>query len=149
MGYNTTGYKAYREASVKTASQGKLVVMLYEEAVKQLEKSIEMIGDDNKIAPNQIENFGNALQKVEDIITELEVSLDMENGGEIAKNLMALYVFFNKQLLDATISHEKKTIIYIKEQMAILRDSWIQASNSTANTETSMPQDRPSLNITG
>lgn len=149
MGYNATGYKAYKEASVKTASQGKLVVMLYEEAVKQLENSIEMIDDGNKIEATKIENFGNALQKVEDIITELEVSLDMERGGEIAKNLMSLYVFFNKQLLEATISHDKKIITSIKDQMATLRDAWIQAANSTANTEAPMPQDRPSLNITG
>lgn len=43
MAYNTNGYNAYRETGVKTASQGKLVVMLYEEAVRQLEKAISMV----------------------------------------------------------------------------------------------------------
>src|SRR5574344_1729095 len=126
MAYNTNGYNAYREASVKTASQGKLVVMLYEEAVRQLEKAIELIGPENKIKPNEIENFGNSIQKAEDIISELQISLDMEKGGEISKNLMSLYVFFNKQLLDATISHDKKSIDSVREQMASLRDAWIQ-----------------------
>ena len=149
MGYNVKGYNAYREASVKTASQGKLVVMLYEEAVRQLEKAIELIGPENKIKPNEIENFGNSIQKAEDIISELQISLDMEKGGEISKNLMSLYVFFNKQLLDATISHDKKSIVSVKEQMASLRDACIQAANSTANTETTVPPESPSLNITG
>lgn len=38
MAYNANGYNAYRETGVKTASQGKLVVMLYEEAVRQSKK---------------------------------------------------------------------------------------------------------------
>jgi flagellar protein FliS len=149
MAYNANGYNAYRETGVKTASQGKLVVMLYEEAVRQLEKAISMVKADNSIEPKSIENFGNALQKVEDIITELQVSLDLEKGGEIAKNLMALYIYFNKELLAATISHDKKKLSFILDMMSQLRDSWITAAASTANTETKLPSDRPTLNITG
>lgn len=149
MGYSTNGYNVYRETGVKTASQGKLVVMLYEEAVRQLEKAIAMIKTDSSIEPSNIENFGNCLQKVGDIITELQVSLDMEKGGEIAKNLMALYVYFNKELLAATISHDKKKLSFIFDMLTQLRDSWITAANSTANTETKLPPDRPTLNITG
>ena len=82
------GYNTYKQVGVKTASQGKLVVMLYDGAVSNLEKAIALISEDGKIAPGSIENFGNYLQKVMDIITELEVSLNMEQGGEIAKNLI-------------------------------------------------------------
>jgi flagellar biosynthetic protein FliS len=149
MGYNTNGYNVYRETGVKTASQGKLVVMLYEEAVRQLEKAISLIKDNSFIEPQQIENFGNSLQKVEDIITELQVSLDMEKGGEIAKNLMALYLYFNKELVAATINHDKKKLTFILNMLSQLRDSWISAASSTANTETKLPPDRPTLNITG
>lgn len=108
-----------------------------------------MVKADNSIEPKSIENFGNALQKVEDIITELQVSLDLEKGGEIAKNLMALYIYFNKELLAATISHDKKKLSFILDMMSQLRDSWITAAASTANTETKLPSDRPTLNITG
>jgi flagellar protein FliS len=149
MAYNTNGYNAYRETGVKTASQGKLVVMLYEEAVRQLEKAISMVKEGNSLEPQSIENFGNALQKVEDIITELQVSLDLEKGGEIAKNLMALYIYFNKELLSVTISHDKKKLSFILDMMSQLRDSWITAASSTANTETKLTGDRPTLNITG
>ncbi len=152
-GYNpyakNTGYSTYRETSIKTASQGKLVVMLYEEAVKQLESTVLMITDDGNIEPKNIESFGQKIQKVEDIITELEVTLDMEKGGEIAKNLMALYVYFNKELMNANINHDKKKILFVLDMLTQLRDSWIQAANSVANTNTALPQDRPSLNITG
>lgn len=149
MGYSTNGYNAYRETGVKTASQGKLIVMLYEEAVRQLEKSITLIKSDGSIEPQQIENFSNSLQKVEDILTELQVSLDMDKGGEIAKNLMSLYVYFNKELLEVTMSHDKKKLAFILDMLSQLRDAWIIAANSTANAETKLPADRPALNITG
>lgn len=147
-GYSN-GYNAYKKASVTTASQGKLVVMLYEAAVSKLEYARDLIDDDGKIVPSQIENFGNAMQKVEDIIMELQVSLDMDNGGEIAKNLMALYVYFNKELVSATISHDKKKITFILDMLSQLHDSWVTAANSNANAGKNSAEDRPALNIMG
>lgn len=147
-GYSN-GYNAYKKASVTTASQGKLVVMLYEAAVSKLEYARDLIDDNGKIEPSQIENFGNAMQKVEDIIMELQVSLDMDKGGEIAKNLMALYVYFNKELVNATISHDKKKISFILDMLSQLHESWVTAANSNANAEKKSTEDRPALNIMG
>ncbi|MBQ5492175.1 MAG: flagellar export chaperone FliS [Treponema sp.] len=149
MAYNANGYNAYREIGVKTASQGKLVVMLYEGAVNHIEKAMELIGDEGKIPADSIENFGNHIQKVQDILTELQMSLDMDKGGEIAKNLMALYIFFNKEILDASIQHDKAKLANIHKMLSDLRDSWVQIANSTANTQANMQQARPSINITG
>ena len=146
---NPYGINTYQEIGVKTASQGKLVVMLYEGAVNHLEKAIALVGEGNKIQASSIESFGNHIQKVQDIITELEVSLDMEKGGEIAKNLMSLYVYFNKNLLDSTISHDKTKMNEVLTMLRELRDSWVQAANSTANTQSNIPPARPALNITG
>lgn len=143
------GYNAYREIGVKTASQGKLVVMLYEGAVSNLEKAAALISDDGKIEPGRIESYGNCLQKAMDILTELEISLDMDKGGEIAQNLMSLYVYFNRQILDATISHDKSKITFVRDMLSQLRESWMSASNSTANTQTKIPGPSPSLNISG
>lgn len=143
------GYNAYREIGVKTASQGKLVVMLYEGAVNNLEKAMSLIGPDGKINANQIESYGNFLQKVMDILTELEVSLDMDKGGEIAKNLMSLYVYFNRQILEATMDHKKEKLDFVHNMMSQLRESWITASNSTANSRTAIPGATPSFSIQG
>lgn len=144
-----SGYNTYRETSVKTASQGKLVVMLYESAVSHLEAAIAVVGENNKIQAKNIEKFGKDIQKVSDIISELQMTLDMNRGGVIAENLMALYVYFNKELLDASIKHDKKKLTFIHSKLSDLRDSWVIAANSTANTQTQMPVDRPVVNITG
>ena len=87
----------YRETKVKTASQGQLVMMLYNEAIKCLDRSLELIelNIDGKKNPGNIEKISKAILKTQEIITELIVSLDFEQGGDIAKSLFSLYTWFN------------------------------------------------------
>ena len=61
MNYNTysyNGYNTYREIGVKTASQGKLVVMLYDGAVTNLQSAISLVDESNKVAASNMETFG-------------------------------------------------------------------------------------------
>lgn len=146
MGY-TNAYNVYRETSVKTASQGKLLIMLYQEAVKQLGNACDFIDDNGKILPQNIEKFGKCIQKTQEIISELMVSLDMEKGGEIAKNLMSLYVFFNAELMNANISKDKKRIENVKKMLFDLLGAWSIAVESTAPI--SSPTARPNIDIEG
>lgn len=132
MGYQNA-YNAYQKTNVSTASQGRLVVLLYEGAVKNLTGAINIFDENEKIKPNNIEQYGIYIQKTQAIITELQVSLDMEKGGEIAKNLMSLYIFFNEQLMSATINHDKKILQSVQKMMNDLADSWRTIANSTAN----------------
>ena len=149
MAYMNNPYGAYKQASVKTASQGKLIVMLYEGAISHLEKAIKLIDENGKIKASSIEEYGNQIQKVLDIINELQMSLNMDEGGEIAKNLLALYIFFNKQLMEATVSHDKKILTSVHDMLKELHESWVQASNSTANTQSTMQGSSSSFNISG
>ena len=148
MGY-TEAYTAYQKANVTTASQGHLIVLLYEAAVKNMEAAAAPIGAEGKIKAGDIERFGILIQKTQSIITELQVSLDMEKGGNISKNLMSLYVFFNSELTDANINHNKEKINSVCTMMKELLDSWQMASNSTANTAASPSPHLPTLNIEG
>ncbi len=127
MGYNQA-VSAYRETSVKTASPGKLVVMLYDEAIRQLGIALSLFSAQEKIKPVSIEKYNAAIVKTQEIITELMVSLDMDSGGEIAHNLLALYVYFNQELLDANISRNRKKITTIRDLLSELRDAWASAA---------------------
>lgn len=146
MGYNQA-YNAYKETNVKTASQGRLVVLLYEEAVKQLKIASSLFNSNLKVPVNNIEKFGNCILKTQEVITELQVSLDMEKGGEIAKNLMSLYIFFNKQLTDANIKKDKELVDSILKMMSELCESWRQAVATTSNSQPTHVQQ--TLNIQG
>ena len=146
MGY-TQAYNAYKETNIKTASQGRLVVLLYEEAVRQLTLASSLFSEDSNLPVQNIERFGKSILKSQEIITELQVSLDMEKGGEIAKNLMALYIFFNRQLTDANIKKDKAIVESILKMMSELCESWRQAAASSATTQTTKVQQ--ALNIEG
>ena len=140
------GYAAYQNTNIKTASQGKLVVLLYEAAVKNLKNAESLIDEENKIKPSNMEKFGKFLQKAQAIITELQVSLDMEKGGEIAKNLMSLYIYFNQELISVNINHDKTKLEYIEQQMSELLKAWKEASASASQTPVQHTQ---ALNIEG
>ena len=140
------GYAAYQNTNIKTASQGKLVVLLYEAAVKNLKNAESLIDEENKIKPSNMEKFGKFLQKAQAIITELQGSLDMEKGGEIAKNLMSLYIYFNQELISVNINHDKTKLEYIEQQMSELLKAWKEASASASQTPVQHTQ---ALNIEG
>ena len=146
MGYNQA-YNAYRDTNVKTASQGRLIVLLYEGAVKQLTLANSMFDENGKLPVRSIEAFGKAILKAQEIITELQVSLDMEKGGEIAKNLMSLYIFFNKELTETNISKDQKRLEPIMKMISDLCESWRQAAASSANAPQTQVQQ--TLNIQG
>ena len=132
MGYQNA-YAAYQKTNVNTASQGRLVVLLYEGAVKHLKAARKLFDANDKLKAGDIEQFGIHLQKTQAIITELQVSLDMEKGGDISRNLMSLYVYFNEELMDATISHNKQKIEFILSKVDDLAGAWRTIANSTAN----------------
>ena len=146
MGYSNA-YSAYQKTNINTASQGKLIVLLYEGAIKNLSTAVNYFESNGNILPGNIEKFGICLQKTQAIITELEVSLDMEKGGEIAKNLMALYVYFNEELMNASINKNKEKITFVLEKLKTLADSWRQIVNTNANTQ--VQQTTSTLNIIG
>lgn len=146
MGYSNA-YNAYQKTNVSTASQGRLVVLLYEGAIKQLTQAISYIDGDGKVLPGNIEKFGICIQKAQSIITELQVSLDMEKGGDIARNLMSLYLYFNEELVAASISKDKQKITFVLDMLSSLVESWRQIANSVANAPAAKVEN--SLNIVG
>ena len=140
-------YAAYQKTAVSTASQGKLVVMLYQGAAREMQAAFDCFGDSDKLPAPSIENFGKHIMKSQEIINELQVSLDMDKGGQIAQNLMSLYVYFNKELMDVSIKQDKEKLGLILNMIKELGSAWEAAAANTAAD--SVPQAQRTLNITG
>jgi len=131
---NKNPYDQYKETQVNTANQGKLIVMLYDGAIKFLN-----IAAENMSSPRTYDVANSNIIKAQDIITELLLSLNMADGGEIARNLFNLYMFFKKQLLDANISKDPEKIKPIISNLKALRDAWDQISaNESKSDHTNM-----------
>ena len=122
----TNALSAYKETRIRTASQGQLIIMLYDEAVKQLDHGIELLklNKTGKIDPSRIEKSGKAIVKTQEIITELMVSLDFEQGGDIAKNLFSLYTWFNQELLQANMRQDPEKVEQVRNMLNDLRGAW-------------------------
>ncbi len=147
MGY-THALNAYKETSVRTASQGKLIVMLYEEAVKRLDSAIELVQGDLKKAPAKIEKANTQILRAQEIVTELAASLNMDEGGEVAKNLMSLYTFFLTQLSSANLEKKPDKLIPVRDMMKDLLEAWGQVATSSSASENREPMST-GINIAG
>ncbi|MDR0877677.1 MAG: flagellar export chaperone FliS [Treponema sp.] len=130
----TNALSAYRETRIKTASQGQLVIMLYDEAVKHLDRGLELLGvsTSDKVDPGKIEKISKSILKTQEIITELMVSLDFDQGGDIAKNLFSLYTWFNQELLEANVKQDARRITIIRNMVNELRGAWAEIIAKTS-----------------
>ncbi|MDR2659301.1 MAG: flagellar export chaperone FliS [Spirochaetaceae bacterium] len=131
---NISALSAYRQTRIKTASQGQLIIMLYDGGISTLDHALELLRhkSERRKDPSKIEEIGKAIIKAQEIITELMVSLDFEQGGKIAENLFALYTWFNKELLEAHITSDAARILAVRNSLFDIRKSWAEiiAKNS-------------------
>jgi flagellar protein FliS len=57
------------------------------------------------------------------------VSLDFDKGGEVAHNLFSLYMYFNRQMMQANLKKDAETLTSIRSQLNELREAWDQIIN--------------------
>jgi flagellar protein FliS len=87
---------AYREREVMTASPARLVVIVYDHVLANLNRA--RIAREAGKLDVQIESIA----KARDGVTELLVTLDSERGGAIATQLQSLYTFILSELVDGS-----------------------------------------------
>ncbi|MBN1696930.1 MAG: flagellar export chaperone FliS [Spirochaetales bacterium] len=117
--------KAYKETQIKSATPGQLIIMLYDGAIKNINIAIEGFEKKSK----KLDMISNAIIKAQDIVSELMVALDFEKGGDIAKNLFSIYVFINRELLNANIRKDVTHLETVKKILTELRDAWSQIAD--------------------
>lgn len=111
-------YKMYEQNSVTTASAGELTIMLYNGCLKFIKKAKQAI------EKNNIEERNTNIQKAQNIIRELMVTLNMDY--EVSKNMMALYDFIIQSLLEANIKNDLKKLEEAEQIVIDFRDTWKQ-----------------------
>ncbi|MBD64105.1 MAG: flagellar export chaperone FliS [Halobacteriovoraceae bacterium] len=121
------GLGAYKQTSVKTASKEQILLMLYQSAIKSCKKAIEAI-DNNEIAKK-----GESIGKLQDIVIELNNSLDFEVGGDVARELSALYDYILYSSSQANLKIDKEPLEGCLSVLKTLYDGWAQAIKSMKN----------------
>ncbi len=108
----------YQKTQTITADRRRLIVLLYEAAIKFLRKAQGSIGKKN------IEKRHYYLLRAINIIDELNNSLDLSKGGEIAQSLRSLYLFMRRHLVAAEIKNDSKMIQEVINMLSSLNEAW-------------------------
>lgn len=121
---------AYKQTDVSTADRGRLLLMVYDHCIKWCTVARQAI------QKGDISQRTKAIFKIQDGITELICSLDMEKGGDIAKNLYRLYDFYNNHLTEANLRNKEQNVADVQGMLESLREAWVGAiANVRQNKE--------------
>ena len=118
---------AYKKASVNTLDQTKLIIMLYDGAIKNASFAVE------HMKSGQIEKVHECLIKTKNIVTELMATLNMDRGGDIAKNLQSLYSYMFSQLIEANMNKKTEPVVVVIDLLKELRAAWTQINSKKKN----------------
>ncbi len=110
--------QAYKKAAVSTVDQRKLIIMLYDGAIKFL-----TIATDKMEKGDAYEAHRNLIRG-KSIIAELLASLNMEAGGEIARNLQRLYTYMFNELIEANLKRDTQRVSQVIDLLKDLRVGW-------------------------
>lgn len=106
------------ENSIYTASPGELTLMLYNGCLKFIHIAKMAISEKN------IEKRNTNIQKAQNIIRELMVTLNQEM--EISKQLMPLYDYLYRRLVEANIKNDSFILDEVERFVTEFRDTWKQ-----------------------
>ncbi|NBI27740.1 flagellar export chaperone FliS [Chengkuizengella marina] len=112
----------YLQTSIQTASPAKLLIMLYDGAIKFSKLAIAAIEDKNFEAANT------NIVKVQNIINEFMVTLDQK--ADIAKDLMKLYEYIMHRTTEANMKKDVQIIEEVIDFLQQLKETWVEASKS-------------------
>ncbi len=114
--------KAYRSAAVTTATPGQLVLMLFDGALRFISASLH--GFEQEGIAARIEQVNNNSIKAQNILRELQYSLDMKEGGEFSRRMFALYDYMIEQLIRANLTKDPAPMHLVEGMLREVRDAW-------------------------
>ena len=117
------GAEAYRQTEARSRSPLELVVMLYDGAVRFVGEAVDAD------AKREIARRGQAISKAIAIVGELQSTLNVDSGGQLAVDLDQLYSYIQRRLLDVTMKKDTAALPEVQKLLTTLREGWSQIAN--------------------
>lgn len=137
MTYSQKPWQSYQKVATTTATPGQLVLMLFDGAIRFLEQAnsgfqLEDPGEFNLAINNNI-------HRAQAIVDELNGSLDLEKGGELADKLRGIYNYIDRRLDESNRQKNPEGIRDSLERLSVLRNAWSEMlSQSDGNAPASL-----------
>ncbi|MBI1842895.1 MAG: flagellar export chaperone FliS [Verrucomicrobia bacterium] len=140
-------WQSYRQVATRTASPGALVLMLYDGAIRFLNQALQGFEREDPLEFHQLVN--NNLLRAQEIINELNLSLNMAEGGEFAQRMRGLYTYFDSRLQQSNAHKKPDGIHDVLQRLTIVRDAWaeMQARQGDAAPSSTGTQPSPSVSL--
>jgi flagellar protein FliS len=119
-------YQVYRQTQTQTAAPGELVVMLYRGAIRFV------TGASEAIERKDIVGAHNDLVKAQAIIAELNATLDVERGGQVAANLARIYDYLYRRLIEANLRKDAQPAREVQGLLRELLPAWTTVVRETS-----------------
>lgn len=115
-------WNSYRQIATQTAAPGQLVLMLFEGAIRFLDRAHSGFGVEDPAEANEAVN--NNIQRAQEILHELSMALNLREGGELAATLKGLYEYMDRRLLEANIRKEEDGVVEVRDRLMVLKNAW-------------------------
>lgn len=136
MAYSNPYLNEYRKTAVNSASPLQLVVMLYDGALRHLHAGCVAMESKNYFEQNA------SFTKAQKVLSELMACLDMQKGGEVAHQLMALYTYCYNQIVEANIEDDPAKVRNCEHVLRELRESWVKLESDWRAGKLSVPMEQ-------
>ncbi len=116
-------YQQYQKTSVTTANKVKILLMLYEGAIKFVKQA------QINMQKKEVAKKGVLISKATAILSELMNTLDFEAGGQLAVDLENLYIFMIDHLIEANINNDVDKLKDVERILKTLYAGWVEIAD--------------------
>lgn len=132
-------HKAYQQTQVTTASKEKILLMLYEGAIKFTKIA------QTRMKERNVAEKGKYIGKALAIISELMNTLDHNVGGQLSADLENLYMFMSDKLIEANIHNRTEDLELVEKLLTTLYSAWEDVINNPRPDGVPSPRLQPDL----
>lgn len=136
-------WKSYHQTATLTAPPGQIILMLYDGAIRFLDRARAGFELQDPAQLNMAVN--NNLQRARDIIRELDCALNLEKGGDLAQTLHRLYDYFDARIQASNIRKQGHGIEEVIRHLSELRDAWATMLRGESDSVVAQPVPQPAL----
>ena len=133
----STPWNSYRQVATETATPGQLVLMLFDGAIRFLEQARTGFALDDPQESNQ--TVHNNIVRAQQIIQELNYSLNLNAGGEFAATLRRLYDYFDTRLHQSNRQKNEQGVQEVIARMTTLREAWAEMLRGDSKPDANRP----------
>ena len=132
----------YQRAQIESASPARLIVLLYDGAIRFCTQALEAM------TRRQIEAQNTNLVKAQRILVELMGSLKRDVGGETTDNLFRIYTYMRDQLVEANFLDRQEQVQTVLRLLYELRETWIEVERITRSGSEAQAQTAETITAT-